>query len=324
MKVGVIGAGSMGEKLIRSLYELGALYGIAENDPHRRYFLAEDYPDVPLFDDFHDLLKTPVTAVAIATPAETHYEVSKAALYADKDVFVEKPITLSSFDAEELVAIARVRGLILMAGHLLLYQPAIQQIKSFLQSGSLGEVYSLQQERLNLGGAKSLENALWSLGVHDVAAILFIIGTIPNKIVALGQQILQPGVEDDVHLHMRFPGNLQAHLHLSWLWPERRNALTIIGSKGMLRYDEVDQTVIFHQKGIDLSLCAWDEGGELIFQGDGDPLRLELSHFLSRIADRKPPLSDGGSSIEVIRTLQEATLQLEEQCEDFLYASQLA
>ncbi|MBC7318737.1 Gfo/Idh/MocA family oxidoreductase, partial [Candidatus Bipolaricaulota bacterium] len=311
MKVGLIGAGQWGKNIARVLYELGALGGIAELRPDVQKELQSLYPSVPIYTDYRDLLATDIPAVAIATPAATHAVLVREALRAGKHVFVEKPLAFTKAEAEELVALAHRTGKVLMVGHLLLYQPAIQWIKEFLHSGGLGTLWSFHQERLNLGKARSVENALLSLGVHDVAVLLYLTGQTPAKVVAQGQAALQKQVEDDVYLHLQFSEGVQAHIHVSWLWPEKRRRLTIIGSKGMLVYDELEQTVTFHRKGINSDLTNRDEGAELVFQGHGEPLWLELEHFLTCVSQGKKPISDGESAIPVVAVLEEATRQLE-------------
>lgn len=179
-----------------------------------------------------------------------------------------------------------------------------------MHSGGLGTLWSLHCERLNLGKARDAENALLSLGVHDVAVLLHLVGQVPEKIEVQGQAVVQKEIEDDVYLHLRFPNGVKAHLHCSWLWPEKRRRLTIIGSKGMLVYDELEQTVTFHRKGIYTDLTNRDEGTELVFQSHGEPLRLELEHFLMCLSQEAKPLSDGESAIAVVAVLEEATRKL--------------
>jgi len=309
MKVAVIGAGTWGKNIIRTLGGLNALAAIVESDEKSRENLAKD-SKVPLYESVEPLLKTKIPAVAVATPAETHYEIVKQLLLADKDVFVEKPMTLSVSEAEELVALSQERSRILMVGHLLLYQPAIRWIYLFLKENGLGKIYSLHQERLNLGRVRSIENALWSLGVHDVAVMLHLVEQFPLKIQVTGQRALQPSIDDDIYLHLEFPAGVHAHLHTSWLWPEKRRQLTLIGEKGKLVYDEVQQTVTLHRKWIESNLDHRDEGAEVVFRGGENPLELEMEHFLARIKDRKNPLSDGRNGVDVIRVLQSATRSL--------------
>ncbi|MEM2356150.1 MAG: Gfo/Idh/MocA family oxidoreductase [Candidatus Bathyarchaeia archaeon] len=311
-KVGLIGAGGWGRNLARVLYELGALGGVAELQPGIRAELSMVYRRIPIYPDHHALLETDLPAVAIATPAATHYALTKEALSAGKHVFVEKPLAMSAAEAEDLVKLANKTGRILMVGHLLLYQPAIRWLKTFLDSGSLGKIWSFHQERLNLGKVRTVENALFSLAVHDVAVLLYLVGRSPERVEARGQAALQPGIEDDVYLHLRFPDDVQAHIHASWLWPEKRRRLTVIGSEGMLVYDELDQTIVLHRKGINPDLTNRDKGQEVVFQGQDEPLRLELAHFLECLTQGRQPLSNGASAIPVVKVLEEATRQLSE------------
>lgn len=314
VKVGVIGAGNWGRNVVRTFHLLGALGAVAEADVGLHPALAELCPGVPLHADYRSLLASDeIPAVAVATPAPTHCQIARDALLAGKDVLVEKPITLLSAEAEELVALARERGRILMVGHLLLFQPAVQWMKGYLAQGALGRVVSLHQERLNLGKARAVENALWSLGVHDVAVLLYLLGgQAPCRVEATGQRILQPSVEDDVHLHLHFSDGTKAHLHTSWLWPEKRRRLVVLGSDGMLVYDELAQSVTLHRKRIAASdLRSWDAGSEVLFQGSGEPLAAEAAHFLTGVAGRNPsPLIDGRHGADVVRVLEQASAAL--------------
>jgi len=310
-KVGLIGAGGWGKNIARTLYELGALAGIAELRSELRAELRSQYPDVLLYPDHRALFHSDVPAVAIATPAATHPTLVKETLEAGKHVFVEKPLAFSQSEAEELVDLARKRKKILMVGHLLLYQPAIRWIKDFLDSGGLGAIWSIHQERLNLGTVRTVENVLFSLGVHDIAVLLYLVGRAPQRIRALGQAVLQKDIEDDVHLHLEFSDGVQAHLHCSWLWPEKRRRLVVVGELGMLVYNEVDQTVVLHKKHVKPDLSIFDEGTGVVFKGHGEPLRLELEHFLECVSQGRKPLSDGETAIPVVAVLEEATRQLE-------------
>lgn len=314
-KAVVLGAGGWGVNLIRTLRDLGALAAVVEIDPSRRAKIASEYPEVPVLASPEELWDSDWPAVVIATPAHTHYELARQALLAQKDVFVEKPLTLTSSEAEDLVGLAQERERILMVGHLLMYQSAIRWIKERLDHGLIGQVVGLHQERLNLGRARSVENALWSLGVHDVAVLLFLAGRAPRRVRAFGQRVLQPTIEDDVYITLEFPHNVVAHLHCSWLWPEKRRRLTIIGTAGMLVYDELQQTVTLHRKQISPGLEVRDEGSEVVFIGDGRPLTIECQQFLHSVRTRSKPLSDGESGLQVIRVLEEAQRLLDQQSE---------
>ncbi|HXG28570.1 MAG TPA: Gfo/Idh/MocA family oxidoreductase, partial [Nevskiales bacterium] len=222
-----------------------------------------------------------------------------------------KPMTLNSRDAEDLVALAKREQRVLMTGHLLLFQPAVRWIKQFLDSGKLGTLYSLHQERMDLGRAQPVENVLWALGVHDLAVLLYLVGAHPHRIRASGHHVLTPGVEDDVYVHMEFPSGVRANLHNSWLWPVKRRRLVVVGSTGMLVYNEVHQKVVHYRKRIGADLKNVDEGSELVFEGHGQPLRLELEHFLECMQTRATPLASGESAIEVIKVLEAAAGMLE-------------
>lgn len=312
VQVAVLGAGQWGSNLIRTFYELGALAAVVELDAAKRSRVADQYPDVMALSRPEDVWSSPLPGVAIATPAPTHFELARQALEAGKHVFVEKPLTLTARDAEELVRIAEERGRALMVGHLLLYQPAIGWIKQQIDSGLIGRVVSLHQERLSLGRVRTAENAMWSLGVHDVAVLLYLVGQQPVRVSASGHRVLQPEIEDDVRVELFFPTGVRAHLHSSWLWPEKRRRLTIVGIKGMLVYDELLQTVTLHRKSIGPNLEATDGGSEVVFVGEGQPLRLECEHFLEVVKTGRRPLSDGKSGFEVVRVLEEAQKQLEQ------------
>lgn len=311
IKVALIGAGNWGRNLVKNFYHLGVLAAVVDEDEKRLKEVGKDYPDVKLLNSTDDVWDMPVSAVAIATPAPTHYTLAKTALMAKKDVFVEKPLALRATEAEELSSLARENSCLLMVGHLLLYQPAIRWIKGFIAQGNLGKLYSLHEERLNLGRARAVENALWSLGVHDVALFLDIVGEKPREIKITGQQALQPGIEDDVYLHLSFPGGVFAHLHASWLWPEKRRRLTVIGEEGMLVYDEIAQTVTWHKKSINSKLENVDKGEEVVFRGDAEPLKIELSHFIECCKNRAKPYSDGESAVAVVQVLEKANHLLE-------------
>jgi|LSQX01.1.fsa_nt_gb predicted dehydrogenase len=304
MTVGVIGAGSWGRNLVRTFYLLGELAAVAELNPDIRQGLAAEYPGVCLYRDYRDLLAEDVPAVIIATPAPTHHAIAREALLAGKDVFVEKPLALSGAEAAELVKIAGRHNRILMTGHLLLYQPAIRRVKDYLESGALGRIAFFAQERLKFGRVRAAENVLWSFGVHDIAVLLYLVGQKPQKVAATGRCFLQENIEDAVHVHLRFAGGVQAHLHVSWLWPETRRRLTIAGSEAMLTYDEGEQKVTLHKKRVASGLQHCDEGAVVLFRGSDEPLLLECRHFLECVKERRQPLSDGKSALEVIEVLE--------------------
>lgn len=306
--IGAIGAGAWGRNIVRTLDDLKALRVIAEPSESLRQPLSFAFPGTEVVSGHEALLtRADIHAVVIATPAPTHHHIAREFLLAGKDVLVEKPMTLTATEAEELVAIATENERILMVGHILLFKPAITFIRDFLESGGLGRVFTLHQERAKHGKARAVENALWSLGVHDVAALLHLAGAIPSRVTASGHCGLRPRMEDDVYLHLDFPDGRSAHLHSSWLWPEDRRRLTVVGGRGMLVYEEREERVTLHRKMVDAGLNNVDLGSEVVFQGSPSfqPLAAELSHFIECVQTRQTPRSDGRQAVDVVRVLEQ-------------------
>lgn len=312
MKVGVIGAGMWGKNHVKTLHEMGCLGVVVEMNDTLRNQTQSLYPDTPCVSSLDQVfgdsrLDSEIGHFVIATPAHTHTPVGVQCLEAGKDILVEKPMTLSVADAQILIDKARAVSKQLMVGHLLLFQPAIAFIREYLESGKLGEIYTLHQVRSKLGRARANEDVLWSFGVHDVAVLLHLIGEAPEKVNALGHKGLQPEIADDVYVQMEFDSGVIAHLHNSWLWPEVERKLTIVGSKGMLVYDELAQNVALHRKTIDSDLNNQDEGSEIVFEGAAQPLQLELEHFIHCCETGETPIADGQNGIDVIRVLEAAS-----------------
>ena len=307
MKVGVIGGGHWGKNLVRNFAEIGVLAGVADPVEGDRSRALEEAPGIELFANEKDLLAAGYDAVAIATPAATHFGIARAALEVGLDVFVEKPVTLDAAEALELHELAEKGEQVLMVGHLLLYQPAVKFITEFLRAGKLGQVYTLHQRRSKLGRVRSEENVMWSFGAHDVAVLLVLAGEAPDQIQAWGHAAITPGVEDDTYLHLEFPSGIKASLHNSWLWPRVERELIIVGEKGMLVFEEESSRVILHHKVVDGEGLHHERGEEILFEGSAQPLRLELEHFLECCQKRKTPISDGRNGFETVRVLEEAS-----------------
>jgi predicted dehydrogenase len=316
MKVVVIGSGAWGKNIVRTLHQMGELAAVVETSENLRGQLKIDYPELEIISNCEEIFdRADVSAVVIATPAHTHHSIAKKCLLAGKDAFVEKPITLAVEEAEDLVVIAKANHRILMVGHLLLYKPAVQFIRDFLVAGSLGKIFTFHQERMKLGKARAVENALWSLGVHDVAALLYLAGDTPEKVSFSGHCGLQENIEDDTYLHMTFSDGRIAHLHNSWLWPEDQRSLRVIGEKGMLVYDEKLETVTLVKKQIDKALNNVDEGSKIIFEAlkDFQALNAEMQHFIDCVHQRKTPISDGESGLAVVRVIALAMKNTEDR-----------
>ncbi|MCH2062829.1 MAG: Gfo/Idh/MocA family oxidoreductase [Roseibacillus sp.] len=306
MKVGVIGTGHWGGNLVRNLAALEVLAGVADPLEVNRAKSVADAPGIETFESAEELLAAGYDAVAIATPAGTHFEIGRQALEAGIDVFVEKPMTLDPEEARCLHEQALASERILMVGHLLLYQPAIAFIADYLQAGKLGKVYTMHQRRSKLGRVRDEENVMWSFGVHDVAVLLTLAGEMPTEVLACGHAAITPDIEDDTYLHLGFASGVKAHLHNSWLWPRIERELLIVGERGMLVFDEPGSRVVLHRKTVDGELIHRDEGEEILFEGSGQPLRLELEHFLECCRERKTPVSDGRNGYEVVKVIDKA------------------
>ncbi len=310
-KIACVGAGNWGLNHVRNLAQLNSLAMIVEPDQQRASHVQSEFPGTPVIDDLRVAAADKnIDALVIATPVPTHFDIAMSCLQAGKDLLVEKPITLFAHEARQLANLAEANNRILMTGHLLLFQPAIQFIKHQLADGLLGEVFTLHLIRRNLGRARSAENALWSLGVHDVAIIYYLLEQVPRRVLASGHCGLQQTIEDNVYLSLEFPNRTHAHLHCSWLWPERQRSMLITGSKGMLSYDEITRQVCLINKSINGTLENVDHGSELLFEDAGQPLRLELEHFINCICTREEPVSNGQHAAAVISILEAAQQQL--------------
>ena len=307
MKIGVIGAGNWGKNLVKNFANLGVLHAVADSVKENLNWVAENFPEIQRYETSDELIASAnLDAVAIATPPHTHCAIAIAAMEKGLDVFVEKPLTLDPEEARLLKDTATDRGRILMVGHLLLYQPAIQFIKKCLDNGELGKVFTLTQRRSKLGRVRSFENVLWSFGVHDVAVLLHLVGEAPADVQFSGHAAFTDKVEDDTHLHLKFPSGIIANLHNSWYWPRVERELIITGEKGILVFDELNARVILHKKQVGKDLSHFDEGEEVIFEGADQPLLIELEHFLDCCEKGVKPISDGKNGFDVVNVLSQA------------------
>ncbi|MDJ0696062.1 Gfo/Idh/MocA family oxidoreductase [Mastigocoleus sp. MO_188.B34] len=306
-QVVVVGAGNWGKNLVRNFHTLGALAGVAETNPKLRTKVEADYPGLVTYSDYQQVLESDISAIVLATPAPTHYKFAIAALEAGKDVFVEKPITLKTAEAKALAEYADKHSRILMVGHLLLYQPAIAWMRDYLTSGKAGKVLHVATQRAKLGKVRREENVWWSFAPHDVSVVLDLLGNPPiEKAEAAGQAILQPNIEDNIHVDLSFIDGQTAHLHCSWYWPLLQRSTTVITEEQMLVYDEVAQQVTVHHKGVDENLNNRDGGSQVMDFTASEPLRIECSHFLECLQTRKKPHSDGWNGLAVVDILEKA------------------
>lgn len=306
-RVAVIGAGGWGKNHVRILSRLGALCGVVDQNHSLHTILRQDYPGLAVYSNHQEILAdSAVDAVIVATPPSTHFQIARAALEADKDVLVEKPMTLAAEQAAILVSEARKRNKILMVGHLLLYKTAIQELIKFVQSGLIGEPYYIEMRRLKAGTIRRQENVLWSFAPHDLAVLLHLVDAPIEMITAHGESFLQGRIEDTVHLHITFRGKVRAHLHCAWFWPVEERKTIIVGSQGALSYDELENKIRLHQIRFKSNLQVCDEGVQEPAFIDEDALEAEVQHFLSCIRERSTPISCGQSGLAVIDLLEKA------------------
>jgi predicted dehydrogenase len=257
-------------------------------------------------------------AVVVATPAVTHYELSKRALEAGKHVLVEKPPAMSAVEAEDLVATSEATSRVLMPGHLLLYHPAVQKVKELVSSGELGEVFCVYSNRQNLGKIRTDENALWSLGVHDLSVVLHLLEEEPSEAWAHGNSFLTPGIEDVVFCYLRFPSGKIAHMHLSWLDPHKMRRITVVGREKMVVFDdmELERKVTIYEKGpwqpTD-TYGEWQTRTGDIFSPEvpaDEPLRVECRHFLDLVRGEGDPLRAARDGLAVVRVCDQLQASL--------------
>ena len=319
LRVGQAGLGEWGKNLARNFADVANLAWLTDTSDAKRDEFGARYPKARWAESLEEMLEDPaLDAVVIATPVPTHYELSKLALEAGKHVFVEKPPAMTASEIDELVAIADERDLVLMPGHLLLYHPGVRKLKELVDSGELGEVLCVYGNRQNLGRIRPYENALWSLGVHDLSVILYLLDEDPVEAVAHGRDFLQPGVEDVVFCYLRFPSGRIAHMHLSWLDPHKMRKMTVVGTEKMAVFDdmELDRKVTIYEKSPWRPVDTYGEWqtrtGDIRIPkiAPDEPLKLECRYFVSLVdgdGDRGMVARDGA---RVVRALDMLTSSL--------------
>jgi len=323
-KVVVIGCGKWGKNLVRVFSEMGNLYGIWDINPLQRCGKS--------FESWEAVLATDrVDAVAIATPAGTHYELAKQALLAGKDVFVEKPFAMNCEEGEELTALATEKNRILMVGHILAYHPAIIKLKEMISAGELGKIHYIYSNRLNLGRLRTEENVLWSFAPHDISAILGLMGEEPSQVISHEGTYISKGISDTTMTFMEFPSGAKAHIFVSWLHPYKEQKLVVIGSKSMVVFDDLtaEKLRVYPHK------ILWREGKTPIAEkaeyelATGlltkavEPLKLECEHFLHCIKTREKPRTDGKEALAVLRVL-ESCFKTQRGCSEGIFVHESA
>jgi predicted dehydrogenase len=308
-RIAQIGVGQWGKNLARNFSDLAELAWLCDVDGDQHAELAQRYPAARLTADTDEVLADEtVEAVVIATPVPTHYELARRALDAGKHVFVEKPPAMHAAELEELCDLAEERARVLMPGHLLLYHPGVQKLKEIVASGELGDVLYVYGNRQNLGTFRTNENALWSLGVHDLSVLLHLIEEEPSEVRAHGNAFLNQGVEDVVFCYLRFPSGKMAHMHLSWLDPHKIRRITVVGDARMAVFDDMER---------DRKITVYDNWrtrtGDIYSPNveATEPLRLECRHFLGLVAGEGDPHRAARDAVPVVRALEQLQASLE-------------
>jgi predicted dehydrogenase len=311
----VVGAGAWGLNHVGTLRQLGRLGAIVDIDPQRRDDARARYPETTVLASVDEAIARGYTAFVVATPSRTHYDVARALLDRGAHVLVEKPLALVADEARDLCRRARDRGATLMVGHVLLFHPAIRTMKRLIDGGKIGRLQYLYSNRLNLGTVRTDENILWSFAPHDISLFQFLVGARPIEVESRGAAFLQPGIHDTTMTMLRYPDNVVGHIFLSWLHPYKEHRIVVVGSQGMLSFEDSSDAkdVLFYEKGIDWvhgQPVRRDGPTEMIPYERSAPLEEELRYFLARLDGSPVEIASGEEGVEVLAILERATADL--------------
>ncbi len=325
LKVGIVGCGYWGPNLLRNFSQL------SDSDVVRCADLSEDrlahmktlYPDVQATRDHNELIGSDdIDAVVIATPPKTHVDIAMKALEAGKHVFVEKPLATSVADSEKLVKTAKEKNLVLMVGHTFVFTAAVNKIKDLIDSGELGDILYINTTRVNLGLFQENINVVWDLAPHDISILNYVLDSMPEGVAAHGHAYIRKNVEDVAFLYFKYPGSIMAHVHVSWLNPNKIRKTTVVGSKKMLVYDDISslEKIRIYDKGVDVP-AHYETFGEFQLSyrfgdifipklDDSEPLKIECQHFIDCINNGETSRSSGQHGLDVVRVIEAANRSL--------------
>lgn len=320
LRVGIIGYGYWGPNLTRNFFEIpdSDLIAIADLNEERLKQALLKYPQIHAKQDYQELFGLDLDAVVIATPPATHYSIAKDCLEHNLNVLIEKPLTLKSEHAETLIKLADEKGLTLMVGHTFEYNSAVHALKKYIDSGELGQIYYLDAARLNLGLFQRDSNVLWDLAPHDISILIHLLGKPPISVSAQGSPCVFDGIHDVVYVNLQFPDNISAHIHVSWLDPCKVRRITVVGSKKMAIYNDIenDSKIKIYDKGVEAPAYTNGFGEFQCNYHSGDitipnvrfiePLRQECQHFIDSIVNHTEPRSSGRAGLEVVKVLEAA------------------
>lgn len=326
LRIGVIGCGYWGPNLIRNFTQLkdSDVVVCADLDEDRLAHMRSLYPGLHTTRDHRELLQGDIDAVAIATPPETHHALAMEALASGRHVFVEKPLAISEAQGAEMVAEAERRGLTLMVGHTFVYTAAVNKIRELVESGELGDILYVSTTRVNLGIFQEKINVIWDLAPHDVSILNYVLGTMPESVATQAHGYIRPEVEDVAFVTLRYPNSVMAHVHVSWLNPNKIRRTVVVGSRKMLVYDDVSplEKIRIYDKGV-TRIPHYDTFGEFQLSyrfgdifiprlDDAEPLKVACQHFVDSIRSGRAPRSGGREGLDVVRVLEAACLSARE------------
>lgn len=327
----LVGGGSWGKNLARNFHDIGALHTICDTNESLLNTYKNQYSDILTTSNYTTALQDPaITQVAIAAPAALHYTLAEQALKAGKDVYVEKPLCLNSFEGEILVALAEQNNAILMVGHLLQYHPCVQRLQELVAAGELGKLQYIVSNRLNLGSIRTEENILWSFSPHDISVILSLCGNnnLPETVSCIGGAYLSKQIADISVVTMHFNDNIKAHIHASWLHPYKEQKMIVIGSSGMIVFDDLlpwPEKLAFYREPIVWSADNTPQTNkcppEFINVPQCEPLKIECQHFISCCQMRQNPKTDGQEGLRVLKVLQAAQSSLSNEGQSMTIAT---
>jgi len=321
IRFGVIGWGYWGPKLARNLDTIpnAMVTTVADTDARRLANLRVNQPWIQTTTQIEDMFRSDVDAVVIATPVRTHFQLAREALLHGKHVLVEKPLTASVPEAEELITLAREQERVLMVGHTFEYNPAVNELRKLVQGGDLGKLYCIEAERVNLGLFRNDINVIWDLAPHDISILLYLLDKKPERIKVQAHAHLQSHIEDVAHLDLEFADGMNAHIHVSWLHPCKIRRVTVIGDARMVVYDDTNpaEMIKIYNKGADVNadpVVSYRYGAITIPHIDWvEPLRLECEDFANAIRTGTQPRAHGGVGLAVVQVLAAAQEALERQ-----------
>lgn len=318
LRIGVVGCGYWGPNLIRNFTQIqeAKMVAVADLRDERLKSIKTMNNGITLTNDYHELFDMNLDGLVVATPPKTHFNIAREALEQGLNVMIEKPLTTNSLEAEQLIELAARKGLVLMVGHTFIYNNAVRALKKLIQSGEIGKIHYIDSARLSLGLYQPGLNVLWDLAPHDLSILDYLLEKDPLSVEVFGTSCVLKNTHDLVHLNLIFPENILAHIHISWLAPVKVREITVVGSKKMVVYNDIDliDRLRIYDKGVDppdytSTYAEWQCGyrqGDVVVPNIHfvEPLRQECQHFLDCINERIPCMSSGEDGLKVIKIIE--------------------